>query len=120
MVKVDRLRNRAEPLLPCFGLSALFLLTSDPVQCPVPTSPALLHRRAQSMSLNGQAACTVVESWWNSRRRRVCRCLVKKHLLTVCRCFLYAVCTAQLTQMSTVECRLSHSPGFYNFVRPFM
>ena len=101
MVKVDRLRNRVEPLLPCFGLSALFLLTSDPVQCPVPTSLASLHRRAQSMSLNGQAACTVVESWWNSRRRRVCRCLVKKHLLTV---GVFYICTAQLTQMSTVEC----------------
>ena len=37
----------------------------------LPAGPALLHRRTQSMSLYGHAACTVVASWLNSQRRRV-------------------------------------------------
>ena len=54
MGKVDVFVIELNLLLACFGLSALFLLTPDP------TYLASLHRRSQSMSLNGH-------SWFNSQ-----------------------------------------------------
>ena len=55
--------------LPCFGFSALYLPTPDPVR-----HPASLNGRTQSMSLHGLAACTqctVADTWFKSQQRRV-------------------------------------------------
>ena len=60
MGKVDRLPDRLNLLLPCFGLSALYLPTPDPGRA----GPASLHCRTQSMSLYGH-------SWFNSQHGRV-------------------------------------------------
>ena len=50
-------------LLPCVGLSALYLPTTD---------PALRHGfTPQSISLHSHAACPVLESWFNSQGRLV-------------------------------------------------
>ena len=67
MKKVNRLRNRIEPF------AALFWALGNVLYLPnltLPTGLVSLHRRTQGMSLYGQAACTVVESWFNSKRRR--------------------------------------------------
>ena len=59
-------------LLSCYGLSAMYICTSQ--HLTLPAGPASLHRRTQSMSLYGHAAwdkCTAVESWFNSQQIRV-------------------------------------------------
>ena len=60
MGKVDRLRNRVKSFV------ALFWALGNVCTCQhltLPTGPASLHRRTQSMSLSGH-------SWFNSQRRR--------------------------------------------------
>ena len=68
MGKVNRLHDRIEPLAALFWLSRqctvlgnILTLLSGPISL----------RRTPSMFLYGQAAvCTVVDSWFNSQRRR--------------------------------------------------
>ena len=62
MGKVDRLHNKVESLLLCFGLSALYLPTHDPARRPGITTPPYKKR----VLLYGHAACTGVESWFHS------------------------------------------------------
>ena len=66
MGKVFRLTCQLNLLLSCL-LSALYTCQ----HLTLPAGPASFHRRTQSMSLYGHAACTVVESWFNFQQRRV-------------------------------------------------
>ena len=58
-------------LLSCFSLSALYTVQYLSTPDHVPAGPASLLCRTQSRSLYCHAACTRVESWFNSQRRQV-------------------------------------------------